>query len=376
MTLIAISVSVLISSYAIKYYTERKIELSEKEVVPQVVRIFPAKTFLSEGKTVSVAIGAPEYTLEDYFALRDALKGRALVGFRHSVPVSDPMSGVRYAEATPNMDKIYNFTASEGRFIEDKDIGEMVCVIGAEVARKEHLKVGSFIAIHMYSSSNNLYRIIGIAGKSNSLVDNTVFYAVSEKALTNEWFSATKKYAGSGIILIKANNPDERLTIAKEALGLLNKRHPDKNPGTIYDIEKYANIILRSATSLYTLLSIFILLALLSAFLSLSALLFIEVIRRTREIGIKKAIGATAKDITKEFTMNGLITTLIALIIGIPTGIAVSLIIEKLKGWNYYIPINILILVTLISLLLGSLFSYLPALFASKTSPVEAIKSE
>jgi ABC-type antimicrobial peptide transport system permease subunit len=54
----------------------------------------------------------------------------------------------------------------------------------------------------------------------------------------------------------------------------------------------------------------------------------------------------------------------------------ISLIIEKLKGWSYYIPVNILILVISVSLLLGFMFSFLPAYFASKTNPVEAIKSE
>ena len=336
--LIAISVSVLLSSAAIKYYTEKKIMTSESEVAPDVVRIFPARTYLSMGKTISVTIGAPRYTLQDYFALRDFLKGKAVVGFRHSLPTIEPKSKVRYAEATPDMDKIYGIAVSKGRFISDSDIGKKVCVVGSEIAEKEHLKLNGVFSIHVYNGGSNLYRIIGILDKENPLIDQTVFYAASEKGLTNEWFAATKNYTGSGIFLIKANNPEDRLTIAKEALAFLNKRHPDKNPGAIYDIKKYVDIVLISSTSLYTLLSIFILLALLSAFLSLSALLFIEVIRRTREIGIKKAIGATKKNIIKEFTLNGLKTTIIALTIGIPIGILTALVMEKLKGWELLHP--------------------------------------
>ncbi len=378
-TVMTISIAGIIFPTTLREVTINRIFTVYDEIKPEVIRItfnLPLLT-LNSHSSRNFALGNPNYTYEDYLAVKKFIGSKGIVDFRSNRP--EIQNGVRIVSATPTTPEIYGLKVMQGRFISNNDVGKKVCVVGYKYAKKMHTKIGATLLFHNLSNGLNgpvMYTVIGILTPTNPLVDNTVYFPYGAVPTNSVFIGNLGNFLGSGIFLIKANNPDERITLAKEALDLLNKRHPDKNPGVIYDIEKYTNIILRSATSLYTLLSIFMLLALLSAFLSLSALLFIEVIRRTREIGIKKAIGATAKDITKEFTMNGLITTLIALIIGIPTGIAVSLIIEKLKGWNYYIPINILILVTLISLLLGFLFSYLPALFASKTNPVEAIKSE
>ncbi len=366
LVILTISVIGVFSISALRYTRAQSMKQLESEVAPETLRIIP------QSKSVHTDVFA-DYTLSDYEYLKKALKDSAYIGFRKDLPYetiiplkNDKKLTVRISEATEQFPYLYNFNISTGRFLKDKESG--TCVVGSKVAQLLHLRTGSMFL---------LYKVVGIIYPTNPLIDTTVF--VSGRAQNpNYRVVSGMEGVGSGTFLIKAKDGSyaDTLKLAKEALSILNKRHFDRYPGSIINPIEEIKDIKSAALSTYIILSIFILLALLSAFLSLSALLFIEVIRRTREIGIKKAIGATAKDITKEFTMNGLTTTLIALTIGIPTGIAVSLIIEKLKGWNYYIPINILILVTIISLLLGFLFSYLPALFASKTNPVEAIKSD
>ncbi len=350
-----------------------------KEVRPEIIRI----TFnmplvdLNKQTTSNFALGNPHYTYDDYLAVKKLIGNKGIVDFRSKRPEMD--GEIRYLSATSTTLAIYGLNMAKGRFIEEKDIGENVCVVGAKYAKETNLSVGKVAAFHDISGGlhgPSIYTVIGIVTPSNPLIDETVFFPPDSTPSLSMMMGNLPDFIGSGIILIKANNPKDRITLAEEALEFLNNRHLDKNPGVIYDIKKYTDIILRTSTSLYTLLSIFLFLSLISAFLSLSALLFIEVIRRTREIGIKRAIGATNRDILKEFTVAGLKTTIIALVIGIPIGIVISLIVEKMKGWNYYIPVNILILVILVSLALGFVFSFLPALFASHIKPVEAIKSE
>ncbi len=382
-TVIALSIAGTVFPAVLNAEIKSNINSVIRGIAPDAVRIssFPYTNTLSVMQTV---FNGANYTYADYVELEKRFSRISLIGFREKLPeyfsvgtignaTSHVLKNVRISEATVSFKPMFKLSIKKGRFVQDSDYNEHICVVGAKVAKILNIDdVGKSVIIE---GNKTPYVVVGILNQCCSLIDNTIFIpnGVFPYEKFNSMFS---KFTGNGVFLVKANNPDERLTIAKKVLDLLNKRHPDKSPGSIIDLDEIIKPVIRVYTSLYTLLSIFILLALLSAFLSLSALLFIEVIRRTREIGIKKAIGATAKDIIKEFTMNGLTTTLIALIIGIPTGIAVSLIIEKLKGWNYYIPVNILMLVTLISLLLGFLFSYLPALFASKTNPVEAIKSE
>ena len=377
--IIAVSISGILFPAVLRETSIKRTVSVYKEVHPEIIRITFKLPLLSLNKQSgnNFALGNPCYTYDDYLAVKKLIGNRGIVDFRSRRPEMD--NGVRKLSATPTTLAIYGLKMAKGRFIEEKDIGKNVCVLGAKYAEKTHLDVGNAAVFHNISGGlhgPSTYTVIGIVAPSNPLIDETIFFPSGSTPSLSMMMGNLSDFLGGGIILIKANNTKDRLTLANEALALLNKRHPNKNPGEIYDIKKYSDVLLRTSTSLYTLLSIFIFLALLSAFLSLSALLFIEVIRRTREIGIKKAIGATSREIIKEFTMNGLITTIIALVIGIPIGIVISLIIEKTKGWNYYIPANILILIILVSLALGFIFSFLPALFASHIKPVEAIRSE
>ncbi len=379
--IITIAISGMIFPSVLKVTIERDLSNTISAIKPSAVRIssFPETSTLSIME--STFMGA-NYTSEDYMELKRLMSGRALVGFRERLPsyfnVSLTKNGstyvaekIRVAEATGCMKNIYGLKVENGRFTKDIDYGKRICVLGYQIAKDLNASLGDSIIV---GKNLDAYTVVGILQKNNFLLDKTVFCPNGSFPYTG--YNSFSQITGNGVFLIEAKNSRDRLKVAQDALEFLNARHSDKSSGTIIDPERVVKPVLRIFTSLYTLLSVFLFLSLLSSFLSLSALLFIEVIRRTREIGIKKAIGATRREITKEFTLKGLKTTIIALSIGIPVGILISLIIEKLKGWSYYIPVNILILVISVSLLLGFMFSFLPAYFASKTNPVEAIKSE
>ncbi len=377
--IISVSISGILFPLVIRKASVDRLLTAYKEVQPEVIRIMPNIPLVSLNKKFSTnfALGNPVYTYDDYLAVKKFIGDKCLVDYRPDKPrVED---GVRVVGATPSTISIYNLKVLKGRFFSTADMDKPECVLGFSYANKNSIRLGDVVTFHNMKnglSGPSSYKVIGILSADNPLIDNTVFFPAKLTPSLNVSFGNSINILGKGIILLKPKRNYNRKDIANAVLLFLNKRHKDSNSGAIYDIEEYFKIIYRTSTSLYTLLSIFTFLALLSSFLSLSALLFIEVIRRTREIGIKKAIGATSKEITKEFTLKGLKTTIIALSIGIPVGILISLIIEKIKGWSYYIPVNILILVISVSLLLGFIFSFLPAYFASKTNPVEAIKSE
>ncbi len=361
--IIALSVSVggAFGISAVRNYGQQQILLFSKEVKPNIARI------VAGGGDI---FNTFSFSYKDYISIKKKFTNDAIVGFREDEPEwkTYKINGknilrYRLSQATENFPSIFDFRVEKGRFLNDNDIG--VCVIGSGIAKKTKLKIGDIFGG---------FKIIGIIGKTNPLVDYTVFIPVPKHNLVPIYSSISRN---KGCFLIKCENPDKTSVVAQKILNFIkNKHNSHTDIGKLINFSERFKLVENSFRFLYLILSIFTFLALLSSFLSLSALLFIEVIRKKREIGIKKAIGATRREITKEFTLKGLKTTVIALIIGIPIGILISLIIEKLKGWNYYIPINILILVIFISFLLGLIFSFLPAYFASKTNPVEAIKSE
>ncbi len=376
---VLVAIMLSFSSFLSVFVVTRNLKVSMQniygECVPSVIRI--SSTGNIRNKLILLPLGVinyPDYSYSDYKALENFLGDKAVVGFRSILPFYSVLKfknknlKVRMSDCTPSFFEVYNLRMERGRFVSESDIlkKNYVCVIGSNVRTLLRCNLGEKLF---------QYKVVGILSPENKLIDNTVFVplGILNQNVRNVSGSGTNK---TKMFYIKVANPNLRNEIGKKALAFLNKRHPGKIPGLLIDLTKTLNQITLVYMPLYLILSIFTFLALLSSFLSLSALLFIEVIRKTREIGIKKAIGATSKEITKEFTLKGLKTTIIALLVGIPIGILISLIIEKLKGWSYYIPVNILILVIFISLLLGFIFSFLPAYFASKINPASAVKSE
>ena len=313
------------------------------------------------------------FTYEDYIALKDNLKGKAIIGYRFdNFPTAmgeiGDKSFMRISQATEQYPELYDFEVIKGRFLKDSDFNELTCAVGESLAEENKLKIRS-----TYMGRT----VAGIVRGNNFLVNHTVYVSINDSATAEEIAKTPEDiYGGKGLILLKPVNGYSENDVIKTAKEVLMQRHPGKDTPYVIHLKEMIDSIYQARAGTFIILSIFILLSLISAFLSLSALLFIEVIRRTREIGIKRAIGATSREIVKEFTVAGLKTTIIALTIGIPIGILAALFMEKLKGWNYYIPVNILTLVILVSLALGFVFSFLPALFASHIKPVEALKNE
>ncbi len=365
--ILALCSTTFLASLSIINIQKKEITALYDEVNPSIVRLVPA-TFLSYNTYRNFM----NITYEDYLTLKEKLKGKALIGYRCDFPLSNGKMGdksfVRISQATEQYPELYGFKVVEGRFINDSDFNKSVCAVGEALAEKNKLKIGRIFTGRT---------VVGIVQGNNFLVNHTVYIPLNKSATAAEISHTPRgRYGGQGLILLKAINGYSNSDVIKTAKKILIQYHPGKDAPCIANLKEIIDSVYQARVGMFIILSIFTLLSLLSAFLSLSALLFIEVIRRTREIGIKKAIGATSREIIKEFTMNGLITTIIALVMGIPIGIVISLIIEKTKGWNYYIPVNILILIILVSLALGFIFSFLPALFASHIKPVEAIRSE
>ncbi len=358
----------LITSLSIINIQRNQITALYNEITPDIIRLSP---FPPLSKYIPYARHM-NITYDDYILLKKKLKGKAIVGYRCDLPSNTGKFGsrsfIRLLESTEQYPMLYSFEVVKGRFIKDSDFNKFVCAAGETLAEENKLKIGD---IYMGRT------VVGIVKGNNFIVNHTVYIPNDEGSMANEIVKTPEgKDGGKGLILLKpvsGYSDNDVIGIAKETLV---RQHPNKDIPGIVDLKEKIQSIYQARIGTFIILSIFIFLALLASFLSLSALLFIEVIRRTREIGIKKAIGATRREIIKEFTLNGLKTTIIALVIGIPIGILIALFTEKLKQWNYYIPINILILVITISIILGFIFSFLPALFASYVKPVDAIKSE
>ena len=105
-------------------------------------------------------------------------------------------------------------------------------------------------------------------------------------------------------------------------------------------------------------------------------IMLVSVTERTREIGIRKALGARTKSIMLQFLFESAIITAIGGIIGIIAGIAGATLVCKLIGFSATISPVVVILTTLFSSAVGIFFGIYPARKAAKMSPIEALRRE
>ena len=110
--------------------------------------------------------------------------------------------------------------------------------------------------------------------------------------------------------------------------------------------------------------------------------MFVSVTERTREIGLRKALGARNKDILTQFLLEAIILTSIGGVVGIllgsSLGVLISLILSKtvVASWTFTFPVFGAVLGLVVSITIGLIFGIFPAREASRKSPMEALRYE
>ena len=105
-------------------------------------------------------------------------------------------------------------------------------------------------------------------------------------------------------------------------------------------------------------------------------IMLVSVIERTREIGIRKALGATPRIIRTQFLVESVILTLSGGLIGILMGSLLSYAVVSASGWNLHFSLPAIAVSLLFSAFIGIFFGYYPAYKASKLDPIDALSHE
>lgn len=105
-------------------------------------------------------------------------------------------------------------------------------------------------------------------------------------------------------------------------------------------------------------------------------IMLVSVTERTREIGLRKAIGATNKDVMVQFLIEAVLMSFIGGVAGISLGAGAALLITIFAGWTVKISLSSIVLATVFSLVIGIVFGLWPAQKASKLDPIEALRYE
>ena len=322
-----------------------------------------------------------EIKLSDLEAVHDTVPAVVRVAGTHDVQMSVVAGGVErpvtLVAVTQDFQAIRNLLVTQGRYFDDDDMKSRskVCLVTEDLARVVFPGVNP---VGMEIRVGELrFTIIGV------FKERIATFGQSEIARESVIvpFGLLKSYAGTDsvkVIYAQAATPEAVPSVTKDVEELLRSRH---RTSALYNVQNLTAIL--DAARNISLAVGAVLLAVGSVTLIISGvgimnIMLVTVTERTREIGMRKAIGAPNREILYQFLIEALIISSLGATAGIAIALAIPTLARPFLPEGVTIPISGLSIVVafLVSCSTGMIFGYLPASRAAKLQPTEALRYE
>lgn len=272
-----------------------------------------------------------------------------------------------------------NLTFDEGRFFNELESngGRQVCVIGFEIA-KNLFPRGNALNQDVRIRGHK-FKVVGVLSEQGSWVmgnfnpDRQVFIPIANvfKYFQSEFFRSVT-------INVKAKNSQLVEETKEEAIGIMRRiRGLKYNEPNDFSINQQEGLLttINSTVGVIQIAGLFITgLSLFVGAVGIMNIMFVSVKERTKEIGIRKAIGAKRRTILGQFITESAIICLLGGLVGLFLAVLLSMVVNQFLPTS--VQIDTVILAIVISLLTGVISGFAPAYTAAKLDPVEALRYE
>lgn len=298
----------------------------------------------------------------------------------------DNSETVTFDGVPANFFSVRNFTVQTGYPFTDNDVQAYnhVAVIGASLAATlfgpQSDPVGQYINV-----KNIQFKVVGVLAKKGTGAfgidqDNLVLVPITvaqKQMLGITYFND---------IMVQANDNYNISFVQSRVESILEQDHNITDPAKDdFTIETQQDVLslLGNITSILTLfLAAIASISLIVGGIGIMNIMLVSVIERTKEIGLRKSVGATDKDILQQFLVESVMLTFVGGVIGIALGGLVVglawLVITKIfaVAWTFAFPLSAVLLAVAVSSITGIAFGLYPARQAARRSPIEALRYE
>ena len=274
---------------------------------------------------------------------------------------------------------IRDWPTETGSFFSEADVRSMrkVAVLGNTVAK--NLFVGVDPVGQQIQLRNVPFTIVGVlAAKgqtaSGSDQDDVILvpYTTAQTRLSG--------FARIGQILASTYSPTDIEGAQREIKTLLRESHrlgvADDDDFTLRNQTELADAASGTTEVMSYLLAAIASISLLVGGIGIMNIMLVSVTERTREIGIRMAIGARGSDVLTQFLIESVVMSLLGGIIGLLVGFAGAAILGKMTGWNTVTPPGAVAIAVIFSAAVGIFFGYYPARKAASLNPIQALRYE
>ena len=281
----------------------------------------------------------------------------------------------------PSYQQIGSWQLQEGSFFtqSDQQSGTNVVVLGQTVVDNLFTPLGIDPIGQQIRISNQTFTVVGTLASKGS----TGFGANADDVVYVPFSTAQQRLSGSQFvnsIVLTADNTSDVNSVQSAAQALLEQRHNISNPAndnfTIQNASQVLSTVQATAMSLTILLVGVAAVSLLVGGIGIMNIMLVSVTERTREIGIRIAIGARQRDVLTQFLIEAFVLSALGGIIGLIIGPIVALAVANINGYPLVIdPLSILLAFG-VSALIGIVFGFYPAQRAARLDPIVALRTE
>jgi putative ABC transport system permease protein len=380
---VIIGVGAVIAMVALGEGAKRKIGDQLASLGTNLLMIFPGST--TQGGVRGGAGTATPLTLDDVTAIRrEAPAVKRVVGGKGTQAQAQFGSQNWFTEVygtMPDWLEIRDWKVEKGRFFTqgDLDSATKVCVLGTTVVRElmgNQDPIGQTIRVKQLPCE-----VIGVlSSKGSSGWGNDQDDQVIMPLTTVLRFIEGTVGNAIGLIQVSAQSAEEMSDAEKQVTDILRQRHrllpAQENDFTVANMADISEAAGEVAGILAALLGGIASVALFVGGIGIMNIMYVSVTERTREIGIRRAIGARESDILLQFLAEAVMLSLVGGLLGIGLGVGTSYALTTFLGWRTELSIPLMGIAFGIAALVGIFFGFTPARAAARLDPIEALRYE
>jgi putative ABC transport system permease protein len=275
--------------------------------------------------------------------------------------------------------QIRDWPLEVGAMFTDQDVYSTakVCIIGKTIANQlfpNEDVVGKSLRIR-----NIPFKVLGVLAPKGLSVMGTD----QDDVVVTPYTTMMKRidhHGNLGLIMVQSESPRVSSRVQRDIADLLRQRHriaPGRDDDfTIRGQQEIANVATANTRTMTVLLGAIAGVSLLVGGIGIMNIMLVSVTERTREIGIRMAVGARGRDILLQFLIEAVTLSVIGGVIGIGLGVGVSQLLAAKMNWPTLTSLTSIVVAFLFSAAVGIFFGFYPARKASRLDPIEALRYE